>query len=184
MAFVHAQIGHRALDFGPATAYNTVMKLTMVCAVLLFGSIHSLHAARWQAELPGGTYVVETTQIASVSTHEYVVDAGARVFELTIATTSSVIVRFYFIEALAATAYGARGQELLQRVEERATALADRAGQDPVWRKVIKNYPTTTHAHTVEYRLEDHAQIQKLFDSVMSAWKQNKDVTHRVRASQ
>lgn len=139
-------------------------------------------AGKWQCELPGGTYAVDTTQIVSVSTHEYIVDAGARVVELTVATTSSVVARFYFIEPLAATAYGSRGQEILGRIEERLTDVTTRVGQDQVWRKVVKNYPTTTHAHTVEYRLETKEDVQKLFDSVNSAWRQNKDVTFKLTA--
>lgn len=133
-------------------------------------------AARWQCELPGGSYLVDTGQIVSVSTHEYVVDAVARVTELTIATTSAVTARFYFIEPVATAPFG-RGQELLERAEERAAALAERVGQEPVWKKVVKNYPTTTHAHMVEYRVDNKEQLQKLFDSVVTAWKQNKDVT-------
>ncbi len=139
-------------------------------------------AARWQCELPGGAYVVETSQIVSVSTHEYIVDAGARVVELTIATTGSVVARFYFIEALAQTGYGARGKEILDKVEERVTGLAERVGQEPVWRKVVKNYPTTTHAHTVEYRLDRQEDIQKIFRSVEQAWRNNRDGSLRITA--
>ena len=136
-------------------------------------------AARWQCELPGGTYVVDTTRIVSVSTHEYIVDGAARVTELTVATTSSVTARFYYLEPLAKTIGGERGQQLFDKVEERVTGLAERVGQEPVWKKVVKNYPTTTHAHTVEYRLDNKDDIQKLSDSVMTSWKQNRDVTYK-----
>jgi hypothetical protein len=140
---------------------------------------NSAWAARWQCELPGGTYVVDTTRIVSVSTHEYIVDGAARVTELTVATTSAVTARFYYLEPLAKTIGGERGQQLFEKVEERITGLAERAGQEPVWKKVVKNYPTTTHAHTVEYRLDTKADVQKLYDSVMTAWKQNRDVTYK-----
>lgn len=158
------------------------MKNAFLILVALLAA-NAARAAKWQAELPGGNYVVETTQIVSVSTHEYIVDAGARVVELTVATTSSITTRFYYLEALAQTAYGTRGKELLEQVEQRVTGLAARVGQEPVWKKVVKNYPTTTHAHTVEYRLETKEQIQALFNSVSSAWTQNKDVKIKVEAA-
>lgn len=160
------------------------MKTMTAGLAMLWLATSVASAARWQCELPGGTYIVDTTHIASVSTHEYIVDAGARVVELTVATTSSVTARFYYIEPLAKTIAGERGQQLLDKVEERVTGLAERVGQEPVWKKVIKNYPTTTHAHTVEYRLENKDNVQKLFDSVMNAWRQNKDVTVHLAATE
>jgi hypothetical protein len=41
---------------------------------------------------------------------------------------------------------------------------------DDVRTKVVKSYPTTTHAHTVEYRLVDRESLNKLFDSIEEAW--------------
>jgi hypothetical protein len=149
--------------------------------VLELGSLPVL-AGRWQCELPGGAYVVDTTKIASVSTHEYLVDGAARVTELTIATDSGVTARFYYLEPVAGGP-GGRAQELLNRIEERAGMVTERAGTDQVWRKVVKSYPTTTHAHTVEYRLEDKAQIQKIFNSVMDAWRNNKDLSLKIAAA-
>jgi hypothetical protein len=42
---------------------------------------------------------------------------------------------------------------------------------------VTKNYPTTTHAHTVEYRLESKAEISKLFDSADRAFRTGQGAT-------
>ena len=39
----------------------------------------------------------------------------------------------------------------------------DRTGQGDVWKKVVKNYPATTHARTVEYRLTSREQLNKIF---------------------
>jgi hypothetical protein len=150
--------------------------LTFLAAFLL--SLPAL-AGKWTCELPGGAYVVDTTKISSISTHEYVVDAAARVTELTVATDSAVVARFYYIEPVA-SGPGGRAQELLNQIEQRAGVVADRVGTDLVWRKVVKNYPTTTHAHTVEYRLEDKAQIQKIFNSLLDAWRNNKDATLKI----
>jgi hypothetical protein len=158
------------------------MKTLLCLAAIVLATTLPACAGKWTCELPGGAYVVETTRISSVSTHEYLVDGVARVTELTIATDSAVTARFYYIEPLT-TGPGGRAQELLNRVEERAGIIADRVGADRAWRKVVKNYPTTTHSHTVEYRLEDKGHIQKIFNSVLEAWRSNKDVTHKVPAS-
>jgi len=35
---------------------------------------------------------------------------------------------------------------------------------------VTKTYPTTTHAHTIEYRLESREALERLFNNVTRAW--------------
>ena len=48
---------------------------------------------------------------------------------------------------------------------------------EPVWEKVIKNYPATTHAHTVEYRLSTKANLQQIEQSLEQAWTTNKGLS-------
>ena len=50
------------------------------------------------------------------------------------------------------------------------------------WQKVIKSYPTTTHAHTVEYRLSSKDQVNALFTSVETAFRTNKNTVYQVAA--
>ncbi len=122
----------------------------------------------WRCELPGGVYLVALRNIQSISTHEYVVDGAARVTEVTIATSSSVEGRFYFLEPMTVSTVGASLQQLQQHVQD---LTSDHAGaDDKVWEKVIKNYPTTTHAHTVEYRLMSKENLQQLYTSLEQAW--------------
>jgi hypothetical protein len=52
-------------------------------------------------------------------------------------------------------------------LEEAASRLVP---GDPVWAKVIKTYPTTTHAGTIEYRIETKQQIENLYKSLESSW--------------
>ena len=60
-------------------------------------------------------------------------------------------------------------------MQQRATdAAISQAGDEPVWQKVVKNYPTTTHAHTVEYRLSSKANLQQLYSSLEQAWTTGK----------
>ena len=124
----------------------------------------------WRAELPGGIYIVRLTAITSLSRHQYVVDGNARVTEVNIGTVGSDLVRFYYIEPNTPQSPNGIGQSTIDAVQDRAKEIANRTGIDQVWGKVSKNYPTTTHAHTVEYRLETKDSLMKLFESVEKAW--------------
>lgn len=158
------------------------MKTQIAVLAALFLSIHAAYAARWECQMPGGIYVINTVHLVSISTHEYVLNAAARVTELTIGTTSAVVARFYYIEPLVATDSGpsARVGALLDRVQEKAGAIADRVGQEQLWRKVVKDYPATTHAHTVEYRVDTKENIQTLFNSLNNCWRLNSNTVVKV----
>ena len=132
------------------------------------GTITVGTAGFWRCSLPGGVYLVALRNIQSISTHEYVVDGAARVTEVTIATSSSVEGRFHFLEPMTPSTVGASLQQLQQHVQDLA---ADHATpDDKVWQKVVKNYPTTTHAHTVEYRLTSKENLQQLYTSLEQSW--------------
>ena len=131
----------------------------------------------WKCELPGGTFLVALRNIQSVSTHEYVVDGAARVTEVTIATASSVEGRFYYLEPMTVHSTSAAVPASIQTLQQRVTDLAtQRAPVEPVWEKVVKTYPTTTHAHTVEYRITSLANLQQIYASLEQAWTTNKGV--------
>jgi hypothetical protein len=125
----------------------------------------------WKCTLPGGTYEVALRSITAVSSHEYLIDAGARVTEVNVATNAAMLVRFYYIEP-AVPAIGPAAA-LADKAQTLATDALNRTGID-VWKKVVKNYPTTTHAHTVEYRLESKESLQALFNSVEQAFRLQK----------
>jgi hypothetical protein len=135
--------------------------------------------AFWRCELPGGVYLIALRNIASISSHEYVVDAVARVTEVTIATNGSVEARFYYLEPLSANAASSSAptatlgtlQQLQQKVQD---AVTSRSPVEPPWQKVMKNYPTTTHAHTVEYRLDSKQDLQSLYQNLEQAWTTNR----------
>jgi len=128
----------------------------------------------WIGQLPGGEVQIALNSIQFVSSHEYVVDGGARVVEVNIGTSSPLVTRFYFVGPPEVTSPLGAGQAVIDQVLEKAQTITERTGTDAVWQKVVKNYPTTTHAHTVEYRLETEAQLKSLFDSVSKAWRQGR----------
>ncbi len=125
----------------------------------------------WRCDLPGGTYEVAVRSIVSVSLHEYVVDGAARVNELNIDTDGNMAVRFYYLEPTAAKSPVGLGQSALDRASDLAKEVAGRAGVEQVWERVVKSYPTTTHAHTVEYRVESEEQLKQIFASAQRAFE-------------
>ena len=54
----------------------------------------------WKCKLPGGVYEVAVNAMLAVSTHEYLVDGVARVTEVNVDTTGSLLARFYYLEPL------------------------------------------------------------------------------------
>ena len=101
-------------------------------------------------------------------------DGAARVSEVNIDTIGNELVRFYFIEPNTPQTPNGIGQSAIELIKEKAQDAVSRGGADEVWSKVVKNYPATTHARTVEYRMSTKASLQKLFESVQDAWLDGK----------
>lgn len=134
----------------------------------------------WRCELPGGVFMVSLSTLCSVSTHEYIVDGTARVTELTVGTFGAVVGRFYYLEPMIPQSPVGIGQTLLDKAQQQARDAATRTGMEAVWQKVIKNYPATTHAHTVEYRLETLDQLKRVQKSLEDAWRANQDTQFKI----
>ena len=132
----------------------------------------------WRCTLPGGTYQVLVSAILSVSSHEYVVDGAARVTEVNIDTSGQLAVRFYFIEPAATSGPGGIGAATLGKVQGILADAAERSGSDS-WKKVVKSYPVTTHARTVEYRVGSKDSLTKIVASASQSQATGKpdDVT-------
>ena len=123
----------------------------------------------WQASLPGGSYVVALTTISSVSKHTYVIDGSLKVVEVIVDTTGNSLARFYYIVPVAEDSGSnitgnitARGKEILDKAGSRTGANANNL--------VAKQYPTTTHAKTVEFRISSEADLDSLLASVRRSW--------------
>jgi len=131
----------------------------------------------WRCELPGGTYEVALRAIVSVSMHEYVVDGVARVNELNIDTQGNMAARFYYLEPTAAKSPLGVGQSAIDRISDLAKEAGQRVGAEEVWQRVVKSYPITTHAHTIEYRVESEEQLKQIFTSAQGAFESGKSAT-------
>ncbi len=125
----------------------------------------------WKASLPGGEYMVALGRISSIAKHTYVVDGAARVHEVTVADVSSAIARFYYLEPVTDKSPLAAGQVVLDRLRTAAEEATARAGQQDAWSQVVKNYPATTHAKTLEFRLQYKDNLDSLYSSVSRAWE-------------
>jgi hypothetical protein len=128
----------------------------------------------WVCNMPAGAYIVALRSIVSVSTQQYLIDGHTQVTELDIDTTGSALARFYYLEPNTPTNTPLSGtissaQQLLQQG-------ADATNQD-VWQKVIKNYPMTTHAKTIEYRVQDKSTLTAIQTSIQAAWQNNQNTT-------
>lgn len=135
--------------------------------------------AFWQAKFKdGGHYLVKLSNISSASRHEYVANGTARVIEVTIAASGAVVARFYWLEPVLAkdTPVAAVGAAL-STTQQLAKLAASQVSPDLAKIKVIKDYPNTTHSHTVEYALQSEAALQSLFSSLLKAIDLNRGRT-------
>ena len=131
------------------------------------------HRRFWQARVPGGHYMVALDRISNISIHEYLLDGNFVVNEVTIDTTGRALARFYYIEPLADSS----GRTEITRVIDKGRELVERAGQRAntnAHEMAQKNYPTTTHAGMIEYRLLDLRDLDALYGSVKTAWETGK----------
>jgi hypothetical protein len=133
----------------------------------------------FRCTLPGGVYEVAVGAIIAVTSHEYVVDGAARVTEVNIDTAGSLLARFYFLEPAKVNAPAGLGAGTIEKAQQLFQEAANRSGQD-VWKKVVKNYPTTTHARTVEYRLNSIEDLNKIFSSAEEAFRLGKNTMIKV----
>ncbi|MGF1677839.1 MAG: hypothetical protein ACFCUX_01450 [Candidatus Methylacidiphilales bacterium] len=126
----------------------------------------------FSVELPDGEYRVNVRQVVSVSVHRYLVDGILTVDELTVDTSGNTVARFYVVDRnQEVRAPGGLGQSLIDQAQSKADSLKDRSGVAAlIDRSVVKSYPTTTHARTVEYRLGDKKVLMDLFRALSRSW--------------
>jgi hypothetical protein len=129
----------------------------------------------WQATLPGGHYMVALDRISAISRHKYVLlDGSAIVDEVTIDALGQALARFYYIAPVTDAATGTHTGELAKRIAGRAGELIDKAADTAgttAHQMVIKKFPETTHAHTIEYRLLSAEELTGLYSSIRASWE-------------
>jgi hypothetical protein len=124
----------------------------------------------WQASLSGGHYMVALDRISAVSRHKYLLDGAVIVDEVTVDALGQALARFYFISPVTDAAPGNAVGEIAKRGRELVEKAADRIGTD-AQNMVIKKYPETSHARTIEFRILSEKELAALYSSVRSAWE-------------
>lgn len=127
----------------------------------------------WECVTPTGKFAVRLDQISSVSQHVYLIDGGARVYEVTVATTGPVVARYYFIEPITEGSPLSLGKATIDRLREVANDAGGRVGIDTE-RDVTKHYPDTTHAKTSEYRLRVKENLDRIYEHIHRVWAEEK----------
>ena len=122
----------------------------------------------WQASLPGGSYIVALDRITSISQHSYLVDGNISVTEVVIDTSGNSLARFYYLEPVAQNTSNV-GAQLSQRGKDLLNKVGQRTGIDTN-SAVIKQYPATTHAKTVEFHITNVSTLDALLNSARGAW--------------
>ncbi|MBL9130672.1 MAG: hypothetical protein JNG86_05705 [Verrucomicrobiaceae bacterium] len=123
----------------------------------------------WDGRLKGGNYIVRLNSIIALSKHEYIADGVARVVEVNLTLSSSQIVRFYFLEPAkleTGSSLVNAGTQALERAKGMVEKAAGRVSPTLTEPKVVKSYPASTHAHTVEFVLKEEARLNSLFQSL------------------
>ena len=124
----------------------------------------------WQAAVPGGSYMVALDRITAISRHKYLLDGAVIVDEVTVDTVGQGLARFYFISPVTDAMAGNAVTELANRGRELVEKAAKRVGTD-AQNMVVKKYPETTHARSIEYRLLSASDLGALYSSVRNAWE-------------
>lgn len=142
----------------------------------------NLGANIWGTALPEGEYLVAIDSILSISKHEYIVDGAAKVTEVNIATSSPVVVRYYYLDIITPETPGSVGKSVINRVTELAK---EAAGKTPVSElKVIKNYPHSTHAKTVEFRIGSSEELEAIYQSARKAFSSKRGSLYQPKKSE
>lgn len=116
----------------------------------------------WRASIDDATISVPLRSVEYYGVQIYDTDTQTRVHELTICTESQSLVRIYYILPL-----GSANERAGQKVERLREIAQGASRQD--WVYPIKQYPTTTHTHMVEYRVPEKENVQSLFENLEAA---------------
>ncbi|HSI65015.1 MAG TPA: hypothetical protein VLE43_17955 [Candidatus Saccharimonadia bacterium] len=139
----------------------------------------------WQATFAnGGHYLVKLDRISFVSKHEYIGNGAARVVEVTLGSDTSVVARFYWLEPVGKDTPIAAGNVIINRTEQITKDVGGRVSPSLAKIQVVKDYPNTTHSHTVEYALQNSAALNSLYSSLQSAVNTGRGRTWRETTGQ
>lgn len=131
----------------------------------------------WEASVGGGQYMVALERISAISRHKYVLDGAVIVDEVTVDALGQALVRFYYLSPISDAMSGGEVAQAAAKIAERGRDLVDqaagRAGTS-VQNMVVKKFPETTHARSIEYRVMSEQELSAIYKSVRTAWERGK----------
>lgn len=133
----------------------------------------------WKAVLPDGSFLVPHHAITSISKSSYVVDGAIRVTEMSVGTSGSVQGRFYYAELISTESPAGIGQSTINFLEEKSREIKERIGRGEVGEEVVKNYPDTTHAHTVEFLVASPEILDRMLTSLEQSYLRRRNDTFK-----
>ena len=113
--------------------------------------------------------MVRLGSITSISHHKYYVQGGT-VFEMVIETTGDATARFYYMEASGDNSPSNTVSNLTNRAKQLIEKGAARSGTEDQLYGVQKQYPLTTHARMIEYRIRHKEDLMSMYNSVRRSW--------------
>lgn len=123
--------------------------------------------AIWTADLgEGGKVTVAVSSIVSIAYHPFLLDGKVKVIEVTIDTVGNNSLRFYCVEDIEQTVSNMSGTSV-------STPRNPLRKKDSVPPSI--KFPEGVYAHTVEFQLDSPEALQKLYNSVLSAWERGSD---------
>lgn len=114
--------------------------------------------------------MVALDKIVSVSRHKYVLDGALIIDEVTVDSVGQALARFYFITPITDAAAANSLTGLADRGRELVDKAANRAGTE-VHNMVVKKYPDTSHAKSIEFRVLSEKELAAVYGSVRNAWE-------------
>ena len=94
----------------------------------------------------------------------------------------SVVARFYYGEPYRPKSEYATGQAILDRATKTIDEVKDKAQLSQFETLTVKNYPTTTHAKTIDFKFNKKENLVALFNSVNKAWISGKGVKFTLKS--
>lgn len=128
----------------------------------------------WDGHFKGGNYLVRCNSIIALSKHEYISDGVARVVEVNLTLNSAQVVRFYFLEPVkpeTTSSVANAGTQALERAQGLVEQAVGRVAPTLLDPKVVKNYPASTHAHTVEFVVKEEARLNSMYQSLQRGFR-------------
>jgi hypothetical protein len=124
----------------------------------------------WVCNVKGSELMIAVDRISAISKTQYILDGGLLVDEVVIETTGGqALNRIYSIRPVTDAMSNNPATKIIDRVRDVATDRGSRLGAN-LHEMVEKNYPLTSHARTVEFRVVAPEDLDVLYASVKNTW--------------